>query len=61
MPAVTVQQAIKLLNRRKSIAQSIVTLLGLAFRGGVSDTRLSPTYKVIEEFPETESEGNSYS
>jgi nucleotide sugar dehydrogenase len=50
MPAYTVQQAIKLLNRRKSIAQSIVTLLGLAFRGGVSDTRLSPTYKVIEEF-----------
>lgn len=28
----------------------IITLLGLAFRGGVSDTRLSPTYKVIEEF-----------
>jgi len=25
-------------------------LLGLAFRGGVSDTRLSPTYTVIEEF-----------
>jgi nucleotide sugar dehydrogenase len=50
MPAYTVQQAIKLLNGRKSIAQSIVTLLGLAFRGGVSDTRLSPTYKVIEEF-----------
>ena len=50
MPAYTVQQAIKLLSKRKSIAQSIVTLLGLAFRGGVSDTRLSPTYKVIEEF-----------
>ena len=28
----------------------IITLLGLAFRGGVSDTRSSPTYKVIEEF-----------
>ena len=26
-----------------------ITLLGLAFRGGVSDTRLSPTYRVIEE------------
>jgi UDP-N-acetyl-D-mannosaminuronate dehydrogenase len=49
MPAYTVQQAIKLLNRGKSITQSIVTLLGLAFRGGVSDTRLSPTYRVIEE------------
>jgi UDP-N-acetyl-D-mannosaminuronate dehydrogenase len=28
----------------------VVTLLGLAFRGGVSDTRLSPTYDVISEF-----------
>jgi nucleotide sugar dehydrogenase len=27
-----------------------ITLLGLAFRGGVPDTRSSPTYKVIEEF-----------
>ena len=27
-----------------------ITLLGLAFRGGVSDTRSSHTYKVIEEF-----------
>jgi UDP-N-acetyl-D-mannosaminuronate dehydrogenase len=26
-----------------------ITLLGLAFRGGVSDTRLSPTYEVIKE------------
>ena len=25
-------------------------MLGLAFRGGVSDTRLSPTYTVIDEF-----------
>lgn len=50
MPAYSVQQAIKLLNGGKSVAQSTVTLLGLAFRGGVSDTRLSPTYKVIEEF-----------
>jgi nucleotide sugar dehydrogenase len=51
MPAYSVQHAIKLLNdRRKRIAESIVTLLGLAFRGGVSDTRLSPTYQVIKEF-----------
>ena len=50
MPAYSVQQAIKLLNGKKNIAWSIITLLGLAFRGGVSDTRLSPTYKVIEEF-----------
>jgi nucleotide sugar dehydrogenase len=50
MPAYSVQQAIKLLNGKKNVAWSIITLLGLAFRGGVSDTRLSPTYKVIEEF-----------
>jgi nucleotide sugar dehydrogenase len=51
MPAYCVQQAIKLLNgQRKSVTKSIVTLLGLAFRGGVSDTRLSPTYQVIDEF-----------
>lgn len=50
MPAYCVQQAIKLLYGRKKVAGSIITLLGLAFRGGVSDTRLSPTYKVIEEF-----------
>ena len=49
MPAYSVKQAIKLLNGKKNIAGSIVTLLGLAFRGGVSDTRFSPTYKVIEE------------
>ena len=49
MPAYSVKQAIKLLNGKKSLVGSIVTLLGLAFRGGVSDTRFSPTYKVIEE------------
>jgi nucleotide sugar dehydrogenase len=35
---------------KKGRDEVIITLLGLAFRGGVSDTRLSPTYKVIEEF-----------
>ena len=54
MPAYCVQQAIKLLNgrrrgRKRDVTNSVITLLGLAFRGGVSDTRLSPTYKVIEE------------
>jgi UDP-N-acetyl-D-mannosaminuronate dehydrogenase len=52
MPTYCVQQAIKLLNKRgrkKDARNSVITLLGLAFRGGVSDTRLSPTYKVIEE------------
>ena len=34
----------------KGMDEVIITLLGLAFRGGVSDTRSSPTYKVIDEF-----------
>src|SRR5918998_3259079 len=52
MPAYCVNEAVQLLNEsgKKSIANSIVTLLGLSFRGGVSDTRLSPTYDVIQEF-----------
>lgn len=49
MPAYCVGEAIKLLGAVKDISQARVALLGLAFRGGVSDTRLSPTYKVIEE------------
>jgi hypothetical protein len=48
MPAYCVDQAIKLLDG-SSIPQSTVVLLGLAFRGGVSDTRLSPTYKLVDE------------
>jgi nucleotide sugar dehydrogenase len=47
MPAYCVEQATKMLGPGTS--QAAVALLGLAFRGGVSDTRLSPTYKVIEE------------
>jgi nucleotide sugar dehydrogenase len=47
MPAYCVEQAGKLLGI--DVSQATVALLGLAFRGGVSDTRLSPTYKVIEE------------
>jgi nucleotide sugar dehydrogenase len=49
MPAYCVDQAAKLLLDGPGVSQSIVALLGLAFRGGVSDTRLSPTYKIIEE------------
>jgi nucleotide sugar dehydrogenase len=48
MPAYCVRQAMKLLDRN-DVSKCTVALLGLAFRGGVSDTRLSPTYKVIEE------------
>src|SRR5581483_6573601 len=48
MPAYCVDQAVRLLDGA-DVSRSTVALLGLAFRGGVSDTRLSPTYKVIEE------------
>jgi nucleotide sugar dehydrogenase len=48
MPAYCVEQAMKLIDR-SDISKCTIALLGLAFRGGVSDTRLSPTYKVIEE------------
>ena len=44
MPEYCVEQAL-------ALAESdhpTVAILGLAFRGGVSDTRLSPSYKVIE-------------
>jgi hypothetical protein len=48
MPTYCVEQAIKLVDGIEP-SQLVVALLGLAFRGGVSDTRFSPTYKVIEE------------
>lgn len=48
MPAYCVEQAMKLIDRT-DVSKCTVALLGLGFRGGVSDTRLSPTYKVIEE------------
>jgi nucleotide sugar dehydrogenase len=48
MPAYCVEQALKLIDVA-DVSKCIVALLGLGFRGGVSDTRLSPTYKVIEE------------
>jgi nucleotide sugar dehydrogenase len=46
MPEYCVEQATKLVG---SIDGSTIAVLGLAFRGGVSDTRLSPTYHVISE------------
>ena len=48
MPADCVGEAVKLIDGT-GVSQSIIALLGLAFRGGVSDTRMSPTYKIIEE------------
>jgi len=53
MPSYAVNEALsayqKVQNKTKNLKDCRVTLLGLAFRGGVSDTRLSPTYRVIEE------------
>ncbi|HEV8405732.1 MAG TPA: nucleotide sugar dehydrogenase [Nitrososphaera sp.] len=48
MPAYCVDQAMKLIDGA-AVSESTIALLGLAFRGGVSDTRMSPTYKIIEE------------
>jgi nucleotide sugar dehydrogenase len=48
MPKYCVRQALKLI-KSKNYKDLRITLLGLAFRGGVSDTRLSPTYDVIKE------------
>ena len=48
MPAYCVREATRLLNFSK-LPKSTITILGLAFRGDVSDTRLSPTYTIIKE------------
>jgi nucleotide sugar dehydrogenase len=48
MPKYCVTQALNLIKPKK-YKNLRITLLGLAFRGGVSDTRLSPTYEVIKE------------
>jgi len=48
MPKYCVIQALNLIKPKK-YKDLRITLLGLAFRGGVSDTRLSPTYEVIKE------------
>lgn len=48
MPKYCVKQALKLVTSN-GYKITTVTLLGLAFRGGVIDTRLSPTYEVIKE------------
>jgi nucleotide sugar dehydrogenase len=48
MPSYSLNNALKMLPR-KVIRKSKITILGLAFRGGVSDTRLSPTYEILKE------------
>jgi len=51
MPRYAVERAMALLERHRNLREHplVITLLGLAFRGNVSDTRLSPTYSVIDE------------
>ncbi len=48
MPSYALSKALKLI-RKKDLKKSKITILGLAFRGGVSDTRLSPTYDLINK------------
>ena len=48
MPKYSLIRALKLIKGRYS-RKSKITILGLAFRGGVSDTRLSPTFDLLRE------------
>lgn len=48
MPSYSLSNALKMISR-KAIKKSKITILGLAFRGGVSDTRLSPTYDLLRD------------
>lgn len=50
MPKYCAQEALSLLARNgRSSSGCKVTVLGLAYRGGLSDTRLSPSYDVVRE------------
>ncbi len=49
MPSYALSRALKLLSSKKDLKKIKVTILGLAFRGGVSDTRLSPTYDIVQK------------
>ncbi len=51
MPKKCVSDAISLLKNQKILKRnSKIAVLGLGFRGDVTDSRLSPTYTVINEF-----------
>lgn len=51
MPKKCVNDAIKLLSdNHKSLNKAKISVLGLGFRGEVTDSRLSPTYVVVREF-----------
>lgn len=48
MPSYCVSRALQLV-KNTDPSKLNVTILGLAFRGGVSDTRFSPTYALVDE------------
>jgi len=48
MPLYAISNALKLITK-KDVKKSKITILGLAFRGGVADTRLSPTYVLVRK------------
>jgi len=51
MPKKCVNDAFSLLSKNKKIRKnSKIAVLGLGFRGDVTDSRLSPTYDVVDEF-----------
>ncbi len=51
MPKKCVSDALKLFEKnKKNLKHLKVAVLGLGFRGEVSDTRLSPTYDVVKQF-----------
>lgn len=51
MPKKCVQDAISLLlKNKKNLKNTKIAILGLGFRGEVTDSRLSPTYAVVKEF-----------
>ena len=51
MPKKCVQDAINLLLKNKiKLKNAKIAVLGLGFRGDVTDTRLSPTYDVVNQF-----------
>ncbi len=51
MPKKCVSDSIKMLIKNKKNTKNVkIAVLGLGFRGEVTDTRLSPTYDVVNEF-----------
>jgi nucleotide sugar dehydrogenase len=49
MPYYALSKALSLVSKKKDKKKPKITILGLAFRGGVSDTRLSPTYDLVRK------------